>query len=237
MWIDLKKFLRGETLNVFLLTTFFFFGCSLSVPEPDENNQTLLIIPVETIQTLKKFIYTVNFTIEDSSGDRIPYRIEPNPDTFFSYKSQLKPGKYKLSKLQAIANPGFRVGKKKKQRIRDFEKIEFKLEKGKAIIIDKKLLIQQPERITGNYMKILNRGERKHEIKIRKKKIEERNKDLKKKGFRNVQMIDLDNTFKEKLMKELKEVENIGKWEIIEQKTTSSQNSLESSVTSESDDY
>ena len=51
---------------------YFFFGCSLSVPEPDENNQTLLIIPVETIQTLKKFIYTVNFTIED-----LPHPLEP----------------------------------------------------------------------------------------------------------------------------------------------------------------
>ena len=40
--------------------------------------------------------------------------------------------------------------------IRDFEKIEFRLEKGRAIIIDKKLLIQQPEKITGNYLKNLN---------------------------------------------------------------------------------
>ena len=127
--------------NIFVLKVFvffLFFGCSLSVPEPDENNQTLLIIPVETIQTLKKFIYTVNFTIEDSSGKRIPFRIEPNSETSFSYKPQLKPGKYKLTRLQVIAKPGFRVSKKKKIRIRDFEKIEFKLEKGQAIIIEKK---------------------------------------------------------------------------------------------------
>ena len=113
----ISKFSEHANQNVIykLLFVFFFLsGCSLSVPEPGEKNQTLLILPVETIQTLKKFIYTVNFTVEDSNGKRIPYRIEPNPDTFFSYKSQLKPGKYKLSKLYAVARPGFRLGKKKK---------------------------------------------------------------------------------------------------------------------------
>ena len=204
-----------------LFVFFLFFGCSLSVPKPDETNQTLLIIPVETIQTLKKFIYTVNFTIEDSSDRIIPFRIEPNPDTYFAYKSKLKPGKYKLSKLSVIAKPGFRVSKKRKISIRDFEKIEFRLEKGKAIIIDKKLLIQQPERITGNYLKNLNSVETKHEKKIRQKKIKERNKKLKILGFRNVQMLDLNKTFKEKLKKELLEVENIDKWQIVEQETIS----------------
>ena len=178
----------------------------------------MLIIPVETIQTLKKFIYTVNFTIEDSNGKVIPHRIEPNPETFFSYKSNLRPGKYILSKLQAIAKPGFRVGKKKKKQIRDFEKIKFKLEKGKAIIINKKLIIKQPERITGNNWKNLNKGEIKHEMKIRNKKKKERNKKLKKEGFRNVQMLELDKIFKEKLMDELKDVENFEKWEVIEHK-------------------
>ena len=64
-------------------------------------------------------------------------------------------------------------------------------------------------------------GERKHEIKIRKKKIKERNKKLKILGFRNVQMLHLNKTFKEKLKKELLEVENIDKWQIVEQETIS----------------
>ena len=217
----LSKQAKKNVIVFNLFVFYFFFGCSLSVPEPDENNQTLLIIPVETIQTLKKFIYTVNFTIEDSSDRIIPFRIEPNPDTYFAYKSKLKPGKYKLSKLSVIAKPGFRVSKKRKISIRNFEKIEFMLEKGKAIIIDKKLLIQQPERITGNYLKNMNLGEIKHEIKIRKKKIKERNKKLKILGFRNVQMLHLNKTFKEKLKKELLEVENIDKWQIVEQETIS----------------
>ena len=225
---------------VAIITLIFFFfssGCSLSVPEPDENNQTLLIIPVETIQTLKKFIYTVNFTVEDSNGKRIPYRIEPNPDTFFSYKSQLKPGKYKLSKLYAVARPGFRLGKKKKLRIRNFQTVEFKLENGKATIIDKKLLIQQPERIIGNDWKNLNRGERKHEIKNRKKKIKERNKKLRKEEFRHVKMLELDDFFKEKLMNELKEVENFEKWKIVENKINPLPEVVEEGASDEPDDY
>ncbi len=238
MYFTFILFKQAKLNLVFtLFVIFLFFGCSLSVPEPNENNQTLLIIPVETIQTLKKFTYTVNFTIEDISGKRFPFRIEPNPETAFSYKSQLLPGLYKLSKLEVIAKPGFRVGKKKKIRIRDFEKIEFRLEKGRAIIIDKKLLIQQPEKITGNYLKNLNLGEIKHEIKIRKKKIKERNKKLKKLRFRNVQMLDLDHIFKVKLKKELLKVENIEKWEIVEQKTKSFPAKNRRPSTKELEDY
>ena len=74
----------------------------------------------------------------------------------------LKPGKYKLTKLYAVAKPGFRVGKKKKFRIRNFDTVEFQLENGKVTIVDKKLLIQQPERVTGSNLKNLNRGKRKY---------------------------------------------------------------------------
>ena len=62
------KLIKQEIQNVvvvFLVAVFFSAGCSLSVPEPDENNQTLLIIPVETNQTLDKFIFTANLTIQD----------------------------------------------------------------------------------------------------------------------------------------------------------------------------
>jgi len=199
---------------------FFSGGCSLSVPEPDETNQTLLIFPIETIQKLRKFIFTVNFTIEDSNNKKVFHRIEPNPDTFFSYKSKLKPGKYKITKLIAVANPGFRIGKKKKQRLRDWDAIEIQLEEGKATIVNKKLLIQQPERIGGNLTrgewKNMNEGERAHEKSKRKQKRKERNKKLRAEKFRNIEVHDLDEDFKAKLMEELKEVGNIEKWQIVE---------------------
>lgn len=206
--------------NIIILTCFLFTGCSLAIPEPDETNQTLLIIPVETIQKLKKFIYTVNFTIEDSNNKKVFHRIEPNPDTFFSYKSKLKPGKYKITELYAVANPGFKVGKKKKQRLRDWDVIEIQLEKGKATIVNKKLLIQQPEQIGGKISRVawqnMNEGERNHAKVMRKKKRKERNKKLRAERFRNIEVHDLDDDFKAKLMGELKEVENIEKWEIVE---------------------
>ena len=214
------KIVRKNITNIIILASFLFTGCSLAVPEPDEANQTLLIIPVETIQKLKKFIYTVNFTIEDSNNKKVFHRIEPNPDTFFSYKSKLKPGKYKITELNVVANPGFKVGKKKKQRLRDWDVIEIQLEKGKATIVNKKLLIQQPEQIGGKISRVawqkMNEGERNHAKVMRKKKRKERNKKLRAERFRNIEVHDLDDDFKAKLMGELKEVENIEKWEIIE---------------------
>ncbi len=214
------KIVRKNITNIIILASLLFTGCSLSVPEPDETNQTLLIIPVETIQNLKKFIYTVNFTIEDSNNKKVFHRIEPNPDTFFSYKSKLKPGKYKITELYAVANPGFKIGKKKKQRLRDWDVIEIQLEKGKATIVNKKLLIQQPEQIGGKISRVawqnMNEGERNHAKVMRKKKRQERNKKLRAERFRNIEVHDLDDDFKAKLMGELKEVENIEKWEIVE---------------------
>ena len=65
--------------NIIILTCFLFTGCSLAIPEPDETNQTLLIIPVESRQTLGKFIWTLHVSIEDSS---IP------SDTLYSKKSE-----------------------------------------------------------------------------------------------------------------------------------------------------
>ena len=65
------KIVRNNITNIIILTCFLFTGCSLSVPEPDETNQTLLIFPVETIQKLRKFVYTINFTIEDSNNKKL----------------------------------------------------------------------------------------------------------------------------------------------------------------------
>ena len=38
------KIVRKNITNIIILTCFLFTGCSLAVPEPDEANQTLLII-------------------------------------------------------------------------------------------------------------------------------------------------------------------------------------------------
>ena len=69
MWFDFKKYSRRNFNYVFLLIILFSVGCSFSVPEPDESNQALLIIPVETRQTLKQFIWTLHITIEDTSSN------------------------------------------------------------------------------------------------------------------------------------------------------------------------
>ena len=63
----------------------FFTGCSLAVPEPDKANQTLLIIPVESRQTLQKFIWTLHVSLEDSSSnEKHNHNFKPNPKRFFS---------------------------------------------------------------------------------------------------------------------------------------------------------
>ena len=50
-------------------------------------------------------------------------------------------------------------------------------------------------------------------------------------------MLELDDFFTEKLMKELKEVENIEKWEIVEYKTNSSPEVMKEVASEESEDY
>ncbi len=104
--------------------------------------------------------------------------------------------------------------------MRDWDVIEIQLEKGKATIVNKKLLIQQPEQIGGKISRVawqnMNEGERNHAKVMRKKKRKERNKKLRAERFRNIEVHDLDDDFKAKLMGELKEVENIEKWEIVE---------------------
>ena len=117
MYLYLKNFFRKNLLNGLVLITFFSVGCSFSVPEPDNNNQSLLIFPVETRQTLPQFIWNLHVTIEDtSSNEKYNHIIEPNPEMLFSYSTKLKPGKYKITKMIRNANPGFKLGGKKKRR-------------------------------------------------------------------------------------------------------------------------
>ena len=104
---------------------FLFTGCSLAIPEPDETNQTLLIIPVESRQTLGKFIWTLHISIKDSSSkDKQNHIIKPNPEMLFSYSTKLKPGKYKITKIIRKANPGFKIGGKKKRRPEKIKNID-----------------------------------------------------------------------------------------------------------------
>ena len=102
------KGVRKNYSNLFFSAVLFLAGCSMTFPLPDEKNQTILIIPVETRQTLRHFVFTLDITIEDSANHIIVHhQIEPNPKMLFSYNTQLKPGKYKIIEMIRRAKPGF----------------------------------------------------------------------------------------------------------------------------------
>ena len=216
MYEKLKEY-SGEIVgksffNLIVLTIFIISGCPMKFPVPDETNQTILIIPVETRQTLRHFVFTLDVSIKGSSGNEgIEHTVEPNPKMLFSYNTQLKPGKYKITKMVMKAKPGFKLGggvKQRRQRMKN--KIEFELQKGGVTIIDKMILFQQPEAIKGKTkMRGMDAAEREHEKISRKKKREARKKELREKKFRSIEIVDLDESFKTKILEELKEVENI----------------------------
>jgi len=204
-------------LNLLVLTILFLSGCAMKFPVPDETNQTILIIPVETRQTLRHFVFTLDVSIKGSSGNEgIKHKVEPNPKMLYSYNTQLKPGKYKITKMVMKAKPGFKLGggvKQRRQRMKN--KIEFELQKGRITIIDKMILFQQPEAIKGKTkMRGMDAAEREHEKISRKKKRETRKKELREKKFRSIEIVDLDESFKTKILEELKEVENIDQWKL-----------------------
>ena len=204
-------------LNLFVMAILFLSGCAMKFPVPDETNQTILIIPVETRQTLRHFVFTLDVSIKGSSGNEgIKHTVEPNPKMLFSYNTQLKPGKYKITKMVMQAKPGFKLGggvKQRRQRMKN--KIEFELQKGGVTIIDKMILFQQPEAIKGKTkMRGMDAAEREHEKISRKKKREDRKKELREKKFRSIEIVDLDENFKTKILEELKEVENIDQWKM-----------------------
>jgi len=221
MYEKLNKYsgeIAGKSfLNLIVLTIFFLSGCAMKFPVPDETNQTILIIPVETRQTLRLFVFTLDVSIKGSSGNEgIKHTIEPNPKMLFSYNTQLKPGKYKITKMVMKAKPGFKLGggvKQRRQRMKN--EIEFELQKGRITIIDKMILFQQPESIKGKTkMRGMDAAEREHEKISRKKKRETRKKELREKKFRSIEIVDLDESFKAKILEELKEVENIDQWKM-----------------------
>ena len=212
------KIVRITVLNLIVVTVLLLSGCAMKFPVPDETNQTMLIIPVETRQTLRQFVFTLDISIEDSANKNVVHhQIEPNPKMLFSYNTQLKPGKYKITEMNRQAKPGFKLGgQPRPERISEIG--EFELEKGKITIIDKMILFQQPKPNKGPQKKGFkgkkdaaeNAQERLKEKADRKAE----QKAMKKQRVRFAQVVDLEGGFKTKLMEALKEVENIDQWKV-----------------------
>ena len=197
----------------------------MKFPVPDETNQTILIIPVETRQTLGHFVFTLDVSIKGSSGNEgIKHTVEPNPKMLFSYNTKLKPGKYKITKMVIKAKPGFKLGggdkKRPENKISMKDNVEFELQKGKITIIDKMILFQQPKSKLGKPPKRDQNQQKKTDAernleKIKRKKERKADKEaMKKQRVRQVQLVNLDESFKAKILEELKEVENIDQWKM-----------------------
>jgi len=219
--INAEKIVRITVLNLIVVTVLLLTGCAMKFPVPDETNQTILIIPVETRQTLRQFVFTLDVSIKGSSGNEVvQHTVEPNPKMLFSYNTQLKPGKYKITEMNRKAKPGFKLGgKQRPEKVRD--NVEFELDKGKITIIDKMILFQQPQsklvkppkRGHQNQQKMTD-AERNLERIKRKKERKADQEAMKKQRVRQVQLVDLEESFKTKILDELKEVENIDQWKL-----------------------
>ena len=220
--INNDKIMRITVLNLIVVTVLLLSGCAMKFPVPDETNQTILIIPVETRQTLGKFIFTLDVSIKGTTGNEgIKHTVEPNQEMLFSYNTKLKPGKYKITKMVIKAKPGFKLGggaKKRPEKMKD--KIEFELQKGKITIIDKMILFQQPQSKLGKPPKRGQNQQKKTDAernleKIKRKKERKADQEaMKKQRVRQVQLVNLDESFKAKILEELKEVENIDQWKM-----------------------
>jgi len=212
------KIVRITVLNLIVVTVLLLTGCAMKFPVPDETNQTILIIPVETRQTLGHFVFTLDVSIKGSSGNEVvQHTVEPNPKMLFSYNTQLKPGKYKITEMNRKAKPGFKLGgKQRPEKVTNLD--GFELKKGGVTILNKMFLFQQPQSKLGNPPK-RGQNQRKmtdHERNLEKMKRKKERKtdqeEMKKQRVRFVQIVDLDESFKTKLLEELKEVENYDKW-------------------------
>ena len=214
--------LNKSFLNLIVLTIFFLSGCAMKFPVPDETNQTILIIPVETRQTLHQFVFTLDVSIKGLSGNEgIKHTVEPNPKMVFSYNTHLKPGKYKITKMVIKAKPGFKLGGGAKQRpenkIRMKNQVEFELQKGRITILDKMILFQQPDPGKKRERKDMRNMDENQRAQERRKEKAERKAEqeaMKKQRVRQVQLVNLDESFKTKILEELKEVENIDQWKL-----------------------
>ena len=220
MYEKLNKYsgeIAGKSfLNLIVLTILFLSGCAMKFPVPDETNQTILIIPVETRQTLGHFVFTLDVSITGSSGNEgINHTVEPNPKMLFSYNTQLKPGKYKITKMVIKAKPGFKQHPKNKIRMKN--KVEFELQKGRITILDKMILFQQPDpgkKRERKDMRNMNENQRAQE-RIKEKAARKAEQEaMNKQKVKKVQLVNLDESFKAKVLEELKEVENIDQWKM-----------------------
>ena len=206
-------------LSLFVMTILFLPGCAMKFTVPDETNQTILIIPVETRQTLGHFVFTLDVSIKGSSGNEgIKHTVEPNPKMLFSYNTQLKPGKYKMTKMIMKAKPGYKLGggtKQHRQKMKN--KVEFELQKGRISILDKMILFQQPDpgkKRERKDMRNMDENQRAQE-RIKEKAARKAEQEaMKKQRVRRVQLVNLDESFKAKILEELKEVENIDQWKM-----------------------
>ena len=213
------KIMRITILNLIIVTVFLLSGCAMKFPVPDETNQTILIIPVETRQTLGNFVFTLDVSIKGSSGNKgIKHTVEPNPKMLFSYNTKLKPGKYKIAKMVMQAKPGFKLGggaKKRSEKMKD--KVEFELQQGSITILDKMILFQQPDPGKKREKKDMRNMDENQRAQERRKEKAARKADqeaMKKQRVRQVQLVNLDESFKAKILEELKEVENIDQWKM-----------------------
>ena len=77
--INNDKIMRIIVLNLIVVTVLLLSGCTMKFPVPDETNQTILIIPVESRQTLGHFVFTLDVSIKGSPGNEgIKHTVEPN---------------------------------------------------------------------------------------------------------------------------------------------------------------
>ena len=114
------------------------------------------------------------------------------------------------------AKPGFKLGgKPRPERISEIG--EFELEKGKITIIDKMFLFQQPKpgkKRERKDMRNMTDAQRMQERKKQKAERKAEQKAMKEQRVRFAQVVDLEESFKTKLLEELKEVDNIDLWKL-----------------------
>ena len=133
----------------------------------------------------------------------------------FSYNTQLKPGKYKITKMVIKAKPGFKQRPGNKIRMKN--KVEFELQKGRITILDKMILFQQPDPGKKRERKDMRNMDENQRAQERRKEKAERKAEqeaMKKQKVRQVQLVNLDKSFKAKILEELKKVENIDQWKM-----------------------
>ena len=116
------------------------------------------------------------------------------------------------------AKPGFKMGggaKRRPEKMKD--KVEFELQKGRITILDKMILFQQPDpgkKSQRKDMRGKDKAEQSHERAKEKVERKKEQKEMRKQRVRFVQFVDLDESFKTKILEELKEVENIDQWKM-----------------------